>query len=105
MVRATCGHCGDVEFVCADVQVRITGDDGSGTYTWCCPGCQAIRQADAPAPTLRLLIEAGGLRVPTERLPEPEGHDRHAPRLTHADLAAFRDLLATDGWMDLLLES
>ena len=105
MVRANCGLCGDVEFVCEDVQIRISGHDGSGTYTYCCPGCHGIRQAPAAASTLRLLLEAGGVRVPDELPPgELEERDRQAPMFTHDDLLAFNRLLQTDDWMDLLVD-
>jgi hypothetical protein len=105
IVRASCGLCGDVEFVCEDVQVRISGPDGSGTYSYCCPGCHAIRQATASAPTLRLLLEAGGVRVPDELPAELEERNHDAPLLTHDDLLDFHRLLNdTDDWMDLLVD-
>jgi hypothetical protein len=103
-VRASCGLCGDVEFVSEDVQVRISAPDGSGTYTYCCPGCHGIRQAAATAPTLRLLLEAGGVQVPDSVAPPAEVHDLDAPLLTHDDLVDFKALLATDDWMDLLVD-
>lgn len=102
-VRANCGQCGDVEFVSEDVQVRISRPDGSGTYTYCCPECHGIRQANAPASTLRLLLDAGSVQVPDELPAELDEHDPTAPLFTHADLLAFRRLLDTDDWQDALL--
>jgi hypothetical protein len=104
MVRANCRLCGDVEFVSEDVQIRVSGTDGSGTYTYCCPGCHAIRQASANAPTLRLLMSAGSVEVPEELPAEPDRGDPAAPGFTHDDLLAFHDLLQTDDWMDRLVD-
>jgi hypothetical protein len=104
MVRARCGLCGDVEFVSKDVQVRISAGDGSGTYTFCCPGCHAIRQVVAPASTIDLLLRAGSVEVPAELPALLEEHDPDAPLLTHDDLLAFHELLQTDDWMDLLVD-
>ncbi len=104
MVRASCGLCGDVEFVSQDVQVRISGTDGSGTYTYCCPQCHGIRQVAAPAKTIDLLLRAGSVELPPECPAAPEERDPTAPLFVHADLLAFRQLLETDDWMDLLVD-
>ena len=103
-VRASCGLCGDVEFVSEDVQVRISGADGSGTYTYCCPSCHGIRQVPAPKSTIDLLISAGSVQLPAELPAELEERDTTAPLLTHDDLLAFHRLLETDDWMDLLVD-
>ena len=102
-VRANCGSCGDVEFVSQDVQVRVSETDGSGTYTYCCPRCQGIRQHPASGPTLRLLLESGSVRLPDELPAELEKWDHDAPLFTHDDLLAFRQRLETDDWLDALL--
>ncbi len=104
MVRASCGSCGDVRFRSGDVQVRISGADGSGTYTYCCPGCHGIRQVPAPAGTIDLLLSAGSVQLPPELPAEVEERDPTAPLLTHDDLLAFHALLQTDDWMDLLVD-
>jgi len=104
MVRATCGLCGDVEFVSGDVQVRISGTDGSGTYTYCCPQCHGIRQVAAPARTIDLLLRSGSVEIPPELPAELDERDPDAPLLTHDDLLAFHQLLQTDDWMDALLQ-
>jgi hypothetical protein len=103
MVRANCGQCGDVEFVSEDVQVRVSGPDGSGTYTYCCPRCQGIRQHPASGPTLRLLLESGSVQLPDELPAELEERDVDAPLFTHDDLLAFRRVLDRDDWLDALL--
>ena len=103
MVRATCGLCGDVEFLTQDVQVRVSEADGSGTYTYCCPQCHGIRQVAAEARTIDLLLRAGSVELPPELPAEVEERDADAPLLTHDDLLAFHQLLQTDDWMDLLL--
>jgi hypothetical protein len=103
-VRASCGSCGDVEFVSQDVQIRISGADGAGTYTYCCPSCQGIRQVDAPAQTIDLLLRAGGVVIPEELPAELEERgDPEAPLFTHDDLLDFHRLLDTADWMDQLL--
>jgi hypothetical protein len=104
MVRASCGSCGDIEFRSGDAQVRISSPDGSGTYTYCCPSCQGIRQVPAPASAIKLLLDAGCVQLPSELPAELEEHDPTAPLLTHDDLLAFHALLETDDWMDLLVE-
>jgi hypothetical protein len=104
LVRATCGLCGDVELVSGDVQIRVSGDDGSGTYTYCCPGCHGIRQVPAEARTIDLLKRAGSVEIPRELPAELEERNVDAPLFTHDDLISFHQLLETDDWLDALLQ-
>jgi hypothetical protein len=104
MVRASCGSCGDVEFVSQDVQVRVSNHDGSGTYTYCCPGCHGIRQVEAPPQVIDLLLRAGSVELPDELPAELEERgDPSAPLFTHDDILDFHRLLDTADWMDQLL--
>ena len=48
LIRATCSECGDVELRSRDLQVRICGDTGDGTYLFRCPVCRMteVKHAD-----------------------------------------------------------
>jgi predicted RNA-binding Zn-ribbon protein involved in translation (DUF1610 family) len=98
-IRASCPDCGDVEFTSEDVQVRVSGDDGSGTYAFHCPSCSVTVVKAAEARTIDLLV-ASGVHTMVEAVasdlePRP---DADVP-ITHDDLVRFHDLLhADDSW-------
>jgi hypothetical protein len=104
IVRASCVRCGDVEFPCPDVQVRVSAPDGSGTFTYCCPGCHAIRVRPAGATTLQRLLRAGSVRVPDELPAELAERPQDLPPITHDELLELRRLLQGDDeeWLSLL---
>ncbi|MBL8775566.1 MAG: hypothetical protein JNK12_06540 [Acidimicrobiales bacterium] len=94
-IRASCPDCGDVEFTTADVQVRISAPDGSGTYSFRCPGCVVTVVKSAEPRTIDLLL-ASGVEQATNPLPaELAEHGDGAP-ITHDDLLDFHDLLQRD---------
>ena len=95
-IRASCPDCGDVEFTSEDVQVRVSGDDGSGTYAFHCPGCRVTVVKAAEARTIDLLVASGVMTVTEADLPEIEARPDGGSPLTHDDLVEFHDLLHKD---------
>ena len=101
-IRASCPDCGDVEFTTADVQVRISAPDGSGTYSFRCPGCVVTVVKSAEPRTIDLLL-ASGVQEATNPLPAELGERRHGAPITHDDLLDFHDLLQRDeDWFQAL---
>ncbi len=101
-IRASCPDCGDVEFTTADVEVRISAPDGSGTYSFRCPGCVVTVVKSAEPRTIDLLL-ASGVEQATAALPaELEEHGGGDP-ITHDDLLDFHHLLHRDDvWFETL---
>jgi predicted RNA-binding Zn-ribbon protein involved in translation (DUF1610 family) len=107
-IRASCPDCGEVEFTSADVSVRITAPDGSGTYSFRCPGCVVTVVKSAEPRTIDLLLASGVKQADSGDMMNalPSGHDSEAQAITHDDLLDFHDLLARDdSWFDELLGS
>ncbi|MBK9178213.1 MAG: hypothetical protein IPM45_01335 [Acidimicrobiales bacterium] len=96
-VRATCDHCGDVEFASADVLVRVCAESGQGTYVFRCPGCGALTVKDA-APHVVDLLAAAGADLTTWHLPAELSETRVGPPICHDDLLEFHTELADEGW-------
>ncbi len=98
-IRASCPDCGDVEFTTRDVQARISGEDGSGTYSFRCPGCKVTVVKSAEPRTIDLLL-ASGVEQATSVLPaefsSSRRNDPSARAITHDDLLNFHDLLHRD---------
>jgi predicted RNA-binding Zn-ribbon protein involved in translation (DUF1610 family) len=102
-IRASCPDCGDVEFTSEDVQVRISGDDGSGTYAFHCPSCRVTVVKAAEARTIDLLVASGVPTVAESAMIEVEGRPDEGEPLTHDDLVRFHDLLhRDDSWFTRL---
>ncbi len=58
-IRTSCPNCGDVEFTTRDIQVEVTGEDGSGSYRFSCPGCASTVVKAAETRTIDLLLASG----------------------------------------------
>lgn len=104
-IRASCPDCGDVEFTTADVTVRVSAEDGSGTYAFRCPGCRVKVIKSAEPRTIDLLLASGVDKEDGPVIAEsamPSGHQSDADPVTHDDLLDFHDLLETDDWFDRL---
>ena len=101
-IRASCPDCGDVEFTSVDVQVRVSGSDGSGTYAFHCPSCQVTVVKAAEARTIDLLVASGVEQVEDPLAATMEDRPGGAP-LTHDDLLHFHELLhRDDSWFTQL---
>jgi predicted RNA-binding Zn-ribbon protein involved in translation (DUF1610 family) len=102
-IRASCPDCGDVEFTSEDVQVRVSGHDGSGSYAFPCPRCSVTVVKAAEARTIDLLVASGVVTV-DEPMPAPiEPRPETGDPLTHDDLVRFHDLLhADESWFSEL---
>ena len=104
-IRASCPDCGDVEFTTRDVQVRVSAEDGSGTYSFRCPGCIVTVVKSAESRTIDLLLASGvehaTSTLPTDMASVRRGNDPSAEAFTHDDLLDFHDLLHRDnGWFE-----
>lgn len=95
-IRASCPDCGDVEFTSEDVQVRVSGHDGSGSYAFHCPSCSVTVVKAAEARTIDLLVASGVETViePTGAMIEERPDD--GDPITHDDLVRFHDMLHRD---------
>ena len=103
-IRASCPDCGDVEFTSEDVQVRVSGDDGSGTYAFHCPSCLVTVVKAAEARTIDLLVASGVPTVSDMIAADIEGRPDEGAPLTHDDLLRFHDLLhRDDSWFTQLV--
>lgn len=101
-IRASCPDCGDVEFTTRDVQVRVSAEDGSGTYSFRCPGCVVTVVKSAEPRTIDLLL-ASGVEQVTSVLPAELHEPREGDPITHDDLLDFHDLLhRDDSWLRAL---
>ncbi len=100
-IRASCPDCGDVEFTTADVQVRISAPDGSGTYSFRCPSCVVTVVKSAEPRTIDLLL-ASGVEQASAPLPAELDERRDGDPITHDDLLDFHDLLRGDSWFEAL---
>lgn len=101
-IRASCPDCGDVEFTSEDVQVRVSGSDGSGTYAFHCPSCQVTVVKAAEARTIDLLVASGVEQVQDPVAVDVEGRPGGEP-LNHDDLLRFHELLhRDDSWFTQL---
>ena len=101
-IRASCLDCGDVEFTTRDVQVRVSAEDGSGTYSFRCPGCVVTVVKSAESRTIDLLL-ASGVEEATALLPAEFHELRQGDPITHDDLLDFHDLLhRDDSWFGTL---
>jgi uncharacterized Zn finger protein len=102
-IRASCPDCGDVEFTSEDVQVRVSGDDGSGTYAFHCPSCRVTVVKAAEARTIDLLVASGVTAVMEPTMADIEERPDEADPLTHDDLLRFHELLhQDDSWFTQL---
>jgi uncharacterized Zn finger protein len=95
-IRASCPDCGDVEFTSEDVQVRVSGDDGSGTYAFHCPSCRVTVVKAAEARTIDLLVASGVISVTGPAMADLEQRPGKGRPLTHDDLLQFHELLHRD---------
>ena len=77
LIRATCSECGDVELRSRDLQVRICGDTGDGTYLFRCPVCRMTEVKNADDQVVDILAAAGvkcvEWRLPAEMTERPTG--------------------------------
>lgn len=102
-IRASCPDCGDVEFTSEDVQVRLSGNDGSGTYAFHCPSCRVTVVKAAEARTIDLLVASGVATVSEPALGDVEQRPREGEPLTHDDILRFHELLhRDDSWFSEL---
>jgi len=91
-----------VEFTTRDVEVNVRVD-GSGSYSFRCPGCTLLVVKPAEARTIELLV-ASGVRASSGDVPAEvrERGDAGQP-ITHDDLLDFHDLLhRDDSWQTSL---
>ena len=95
-IRASCPDCGDVEFTSDDVHVRVSDDDGSGTYAFHCPSCRVTVVKAAEARTIDLLVASGVMVVNGEPPAEMAEHPAGGDAITHDDLLEFHELLHRD---------
>lgn len=91
-VRADCPDCGDVEFHSQNVTVRVSAPDGSGTYTFVCPGCGVTIVKAADTRTIDLLLSAG-CPIAGKDVPLEFQESKCARPLTQADIERFAGLL------------
>ena len=108
-ISASCPDCGAVKFTARDVEVRISAEDGSGTYSFRCPGCIVTVVKSAEPRTIDLLL-ASGAEQATSLLPDEFSSSRRndptARAITHDDLIDFHDLLHRNPkWFERLRDS
>lgn len=103
-IRASCPDCGGVEFTTQDVTVRISAPDGSGTYSFTCPGCAVTVVKAAETRTIDLLL-ASGVSIDSGAVPAEVGERPHfEDPITHDDLLDFHHLIhRDDDWLDRLM--
>ena len=94
-IRASCPDCGDVEFSSAVVQVRVCEDNGEGSYSFTCPGCQTVIVKNAE-PRVVDLLSGAGVPVISWRIPDDADRIHHGDPFTHDDLINFHELLNND---------
>ncbi len=98
-IKASCPGCGEVNLTAQDILLRIGAAQTSNSYCFSCPSCSKFVEKPADERVVRLLLSGGVLpqllQVPEEALEVHEG-----PAITHDDLLAFHELLATDDWFD-----
>ncbi|HOT79377.1 MAG TPA: hypothetical protein PKY13_05290 [Microthrixaceae bacterium] len=103
LIRATCSECGDVELRSRDLQVRICGDTGDGTYLFRCPVCRMTEVKNADDQVVDILAAAGvkcvEWRLPAEMTERPTGEP-----ITHDDVLDFHEILGGDDWFTTLSE-
>ncbi len=112
-VSLTCRACGltstvPVEALLVSVAAGTSGDaagnaDDAGTVAWTCDSCADLTTARLDWPALLTLVTAGatvlGDATPEDLPPHPE-HPAAGAAMTHDDLLALHELLATDSWFD-----
>lgn len=125
-IRAKCPSCGDVEFGIESIVVllgsellatsdrlEVSVDDVSvaadRSYRFSCPMCTTHVRRSAVPDVIELLITAGvrveavkGQRRGTAKPAASTTPVNGGPRLTDADVDAFRDLLSEPDWFDKL---
>ena len=104
-IRASCPDCGDVEFTSDDVHVRVSDDDGSGTYAFHCPSCQVTVVKAAEARTIDLLVASGVMVLTGEPPAEMDEHPDVGDAFTHDDLLEFHDKLHDTTSWDAAIET
>lgn len=106
-IRASCPTCGDVDLRPGDIQLEVVqterGDVANGSiYRFSCPTCTDLVTKPADKRIVKLLSTGGvAMSVRDKVPPHPEDPPR-GPAFTYDDLLDFHDLLADDGWMELL---
>lgn len=119
-VSITCQDCGHTSTIPVDAllvsvvvdayqpESALPGTDAvtAGAVAWTCDGCADLTAADLDWNALLTLITAGVTvlddATPEELPPHPEQPSAGAP-LTHDDLLALHELLASDRWFDQVI--
>ena len=94
-VRASCPQCGDVEFSSTIAQLRVCEDNGVGSYSFTCPGCQTVVVKNAE-PRVVDLLSGAGVPVVMWRMPDDVDRVHDGDPFTHDDLINFHELLNDD---------
>ena len=97
LIRATCSECGDVELRSRDLQVRICGDSGDGTYLFRCPGCRMTEVKNADDQVVDILA-AAGVRCVEWLLPSELRERPGGDVITHDDVIDFHEILEGTDW-------
>ena len=103
LIRATCSECGDIELRSRDLQVRICGDTGDGTYLFRCPVCRMTDVKNADDHVIDILA-AAGVKCVVWRLPAELSERPAGEKITHDDVIDLHEILADDDdWFDKLV--
>ena len=101
-----CPRCADVSVPPRDLKLFLGRDSTEAEMVFDCPSCDAAVRAKCDQPIARLLTLSGAtVHRPSKGAPP----DRPLATLQGEavsvgdEVAAFRELLATDGWFDRLL--
>ncbi len=101
-IRAQCPSCGDVRLTAGDLIVRVCTDNGSGSYQFRCPGCDAPVAKPASSHIVELLVSSGVPLVMWRRPAELLEH-HSGPPLNPDDLLDFHVALERPDWLDELV--
>ena len=91
-IRTSCPLCGDVELAPSDLTLRLTPDDGTGTYLFQCPHCDDVQRRPANHRVVSILLATG---VAYEVADEP------GP-ITENEISAVRAALEHEDWPERL---
>lgn len=97
IVRATCPTCGDVELGVDHLTAIVCATTNEGSYAFQCPNCGLAIVKPAEGHVIDLLASAG-VRLSVFELPAELEESHSGAPLTHDDLLAFHELLASDDW-------
>ncbi len=87
-IRTTCGACGDIELVPADLWLELDNDELEGDYFFQCPFCEQTERKYASQRVVTILL-ASGVRHETRTTVQP---------ISEAEIASFAGKLDDQDW-------